>query len=465
MRHTRLSGNRWTQALVVALAIDVVLSFVSNIHEIRELLAGQVTPESLAALVGFAASVVIVVAGIVVGQALLRTRHELHRRTESLAADASLTADWRWESDAELCLTYCNGGVRTLLGYEPDDLIGRSMLTLLPEHQQAAAAVTLKIALDQHGGWDGRELTWLHADGSEVVLYGQAAPIKDERGALIGFRGTRRLVTPAEWAERSIEPARLRLRDLLDTGSVDVALQPIVDLGTGRLAGVEALARFHDGRSPDVWFGEAHDVGESLALDRLAFAKALALLPEIPAGCYLSANATPELVLSGQLGTDVIAADLPLDQLVIEITEHARIDDYDDVHQSLEPLRGRGARLAIDDTGAGFASLSHVLKLRPDIIKIDRSLITHVTSDPARRSLVTSLVLLAIDLGASITAEGIETPCELETLASLGADSGQGYLLGRPTTDRRMWEQWWERNWLAPVPSQPRKPAAEVGAA
>jgi len=131
----------------------------------------------------------------------------------------------------------------------------------------------------------------------------------------------------------------------------------------------------------------------------------------------------------------------------------------------LAPARERGVRLAVDDTGAGYASLNHVLQLRPDIIKIDRSLITGLSSDPARRSLVTALVLLALDLGASVTAEGVETPQELETLASLGVDDAQGYLLARPTTNALRWRHWYDRNWLYPQASgQVRTGTAEIAA-
>jgi EAL domain-containing protein (putative c-di-GMP-specific phosphodiesterase class I) len=110
-------------------------------------------------------------------------------------------------------------------------------------------------------------------------------------------------------------------------------------------------------------------------------------------------------------------------------------------------LRNAGVRVAVDDTGAGYASLSHVLQLRPDVIKIDRSLITELATDAARRSLVTSLVLLALDLGAVVTGEGVETFAELETLAVLGVDHGQGYLLSRPTTDPLQWAGWARRQW------------------
>jgi EAL domain-containing protein (putative c-di-GMP-specific phosphodiesterase class I) len=128
-----------------------------------------------------------------------------------------------------------------------------------------------------------------------------------------------------------------------------------------------------------------------------------------------------------------------------------QIGNYTDLHAFLASLRERGVRLAIDDTGAGYASLSHVLQLRPDIIKIDRSLVTNIAGDPARRSLVTALVLLALDLNATLTGEGVETAAELATLEMLGVDQAQGYFLARPTSDRARWSRWQERSWLPPV--------------
>jgi EAL domain-containing protein (putative c-di-GMP-specific phosphodiesterase class I) len=122
---------------------------------------------------------------------------------------------------------------------------------------------------------------------------------------------------------------------------------------------------------------------------------------------------------------------------------------YADLQRALSELRGRGVRVAVDDTGAGYASLSHVLQLRPSIIKIDRSLITDLSTDRARRSLVTALVLLGLDLGATVTGEGIETLDERSTLADLGVGFGQGYLFARPSTNRSDWQQWASRNWLS----------------
>jgi EAL domain-containing protein (putative c-di-GMP-specific phosphodiesterase class I) len=177
-------------------------------------------------------------------------------------------------------------------------------------------------------------------------------------------------------------------------------------------------------------------------MDRLAFTTALRQLKRLPTSCYLSVNATPELLVHGQLTALVNDQRVPLDRLVIELTEHVKISNYDDLHVSIAQLRERGVRLAVDDTGAGYASFNHVLQLKPDIIKIDRSLIANVNADPARRSLITALVLLALDLNATVVGEGVETMAELSTLADLGVDCAQGYLLARPSTERSRWRRW-----------------------
>ena len=241
-----------------------------------------------------------------------------------------------------------------------------------------------------------------------------------------------------------------------------MALQPIVDLTSGRVLGVEALARFHDGRSPDAWFADARDAGRTGDLDELTFNAALPLLGLIPDSVYLSVNASPELLMDAGFVERLHESALPLARMVIEITEHARVADYADLNAALTPLRARGVRFAIDDTGAGYASLSHVLQLNPDIIKLDRALIANLDDDRARRSLVTALVLLALDIGASVTGEGVETDTQKDTLATLGVDQAQGYLLARPTTDRNVWQGWCRRSWVprgvAAAPAQRPKP-------
>ena len=445
-------SKRWLYVLAFALVVDVFFALFIRLHELGKFAAGNHQSSTIVAVVGLGWQAVVLLCTALVYTSLLRARRALYNRQQALAAVASTSADWLWEADTHHRLTYNSEGVKQLLGYDPGELLGRSAQSLMPVGQREAAQRLLKISVSAGRGWDGVEMTWLRADGAEVVLNGTAAAIKDERGNVVGFRGTHRAVTDREIAERALAGARSRVGAVLDDAGIEVALQPIVDLTTGALSGVEALARFRDGRSPDLWFREAAEIGRGLELDRLAFASALALFPLLPADCYLSVNATPELVLSGALFAAVLEHDVPLERLVIEITEHARVSSYDDLQAVLTPLRERGVRIAVDDTGAGYASLTHVLQLRPSIIKIDRSLITSIDTDAARRSLVTALVLLALDLDASVTGEGIETHGELQTLAALGIDAGQGYLLARPQTDRADWQRWWGRNWL-PVTS------------
>jgi PAS domain S-box-containing protein len=387
-------------------------------------------------------------------------RRELHQRDQVIAASALTSEDWVWETDADGCITYSNAAADRFLGLAPDDLLGVSTCDLLFDDAARVAFRAVRDAHVQRGtGWHNVPLDWRHRDGSRVTLQESALPLWDRRGALAGLRGARRPVpTPA--TERGWDAAaRRRVTAVVADRDVDVAAQPIVSLTSGRVLGVEALARFRDGRSPDLWFQDARLAGQSLALDQLTFESALPLLEVLPEPVYLSVNAGPELLLDLSFRERLLDRPIRFDRLVVEITEHARVPDYEALNAALEPLRRRGARFAIDDTGAGYASLAHVLQLHPDIIKLDRALIADLNSDPARRSLVTALVLLALDIGATVTGEGAETDSQLDTLATLGVDQAQGYGLARPTTDHDEWEDWWGRTWSATVHRQ-RVPSA-----
>jgi EAL domain-containing protein (putative c-di-GMP-specific phosphodiesterase class I) len=141
-------------------------------------------------------------------------------------------------------------------------------------------------------------------------------------------------------------------------------------------------------------------------------------------------NVGPQALQSPELPRVLDSFDLR--RVVIELTEHVEIDDYPELRRALMTVRDRGVRLAIDDTGSGVSSLSHIVKLAPDIIKLDKELIGGIDFDPVRRSLVGAVVAFGPELGATIVAEGIETEAELDTLRDLNVDCGQGYLLGRP---------------------------------
>jgi EAL domain-containing protein (putative c-di-GMP-specific phosphodiesterase class I) len=242
-------------------------------------------------------------------------------------------------------------------------------------------------------------------------------------------------------------------RLLADPDQPSVALQPIVDAATGRWVAVEALARFPDGRRPDLWIAEAHEAGIGTALERRVLQRALALLPQLPADVELSVNASPGLVLDPAFARLVVDSGQAAGRLVVEITEHASVTQYEDIRAALLPLRERGVRLAVDDTGAGYSSFAHVLRLRPDVIKMDRSLLADIDHDAARRAFVTAVVLMALELGARVTAEGVETVAELETLATLGVDTVQGFLLARPSDDPAVWARWARRDWRTHVGS------------
>jgi EAL domain-containing protein (putative c-di-GMP-specific phosphodiesterase class I) len=231
-----------------------------------------------------------------------------------------------------------------------------------------------------------------------------------------------------------------RLTEVIENEELTVAVQPIVDLTTGRCVGFEALSRFAEG-SPDVVFAQADAVGLGVQLERLAVQAALRLLPQLTPDQYLSVNLTP--IAAAELAAAAFTMeDLPLHQLVLEITEHKSVSDYTFLRERLDPLRGRGLRVAIDDAGAGFASLHHVVELQPDIIKIDRSLVDGVATNRAQRSIIAGFVLLALDVNASLVAEGVETREDLDVLADMGVDAVQGFLLARPSSDRADLVRW-----------------------
>jgi EAL domain-containing protein (putative c-di-GMP-specific phosphodiesterase class I) len=182
-------------------------------------------------------------------------------------------------------------------------------------------------------------------------------------------------------------------------------------------------------RSPSAWFAEAAEVGLGAELELAAIRAALARLDDFPADVTLAINVSPATALDPRF-TDLLRD--VADRLVIEITEHAQVDDYDALESALAPLRERGAQVAIDDVGAGFANLRHILRLAPDIMKLDLTLTQEIARDPARRALATSLVDFADGVGVSIAAEGISSDEDLKLLRSLGVDYGQGFYLARP---------------------------------
>jgi diguanylate cyclase (GGDEF)-like protein len=209
--------------------------------------------------------------------------------------------------------------------------------------------------------------------------------------------------------------------------------QPLVSLSTGRILGYEALSRFPHppGRGPDAWFAQAARSGLAAPLEAAALHAALSKEGR-PAGTFLSLNVSPST-----LGSPEVQAVLPEDMadLVVEITEHDLAEDLDALEQVLSALRERGARIAIDDAGTGYSGLQRVMRIQPDVIKLDRELVMNVHEDSVKEALIDSFVRFAHRTGASVCAEGVETMEELKLLADLDVTYGQGYVLARPAPD------------------------------
>ncbi len=223
-----------------------------------------------------------------------------------------------------------------------------------------------------------------------------------------------------------------RVRQATQPGAIATVYQPIVELATGRTVGFEALSRFNlePQQGPAAWFADAASVSLERELERAALESALAGFGRLPPDCFMAVNLGPEAALDDDM-TALLATHDPA-RTVVELTEHAQVADYDALHAGLLELRAHGLRLAIDDAGAGYASLRHILNLKPDIIKADISLTALADSDRGSRAMMSALVSFASEMGQLVIAEGIEHAETLTALKAIGVHYGQGYLLGRP---------------------------------
>jgi diguanylate cyclase (GGDEF)-like protein len=239
-------------------------------------------------------------------------------------------------------------------------------------------------------------------------------------------------------------PQRSEIERILEERAIEPLYQPVASLTTGRLIGYEALARFPDApdRPPSTWFAQANACGLGPELEAAAIRAALEPIGR-PPGTHIAVNVSPSA-----LSTDAVKHVLPddLSEVIIELTEHEVYVGDSLLADSLAQLRERGARIAIDDAGAGYAGLKQVMWVRPDIVKLDLELTRAIHSDPVRMALVESLARFARRVGATVCAEGIESHDDIEALADLDVPCGQGYAIGRP----------------APPWSQVSPPAAET---
>lgn len=270
----------------------------------------------------------------------------------------------------------------------------------------------------------------VHASGGEESL-NRRIPALTTFASVLG-----RLLGPELVRRHDKDNEQGRIEAIIKGQTFEPSFQPIVELGSGAIIGHEALTRFEGGERPDLVFTAAFAVGLGLELEVATLSAALRAAEILPASTMLSLNVSPALVMSDHLGLLVADSTRPI---VLELTEHVAIDDYALVLAGIARLRP-SVRLAVDDAGAGYASLRHILELAPHFVKLDIGLVRDLDTDPARAALIAGMQHFASARGLSLIAEGIESSEELGTLTRLGIRYGQGYLLGRP------------QDWRAPGP-------------
>lgn len=223
-----------------------------------------------------------------------------------------------------------------------------------------------------------------------------------------------------------------RITAMLETRNLEMLYQPAIRLDKPGIEFVEALARFRSElyEPPDYWFAAAADVGLGVELEMLAVTLALAGFQTLPPTAVVSINVSPKTVISDEFRK--LLASAPIDRIIVEITEHEPVQFYGPLIAALEPLRQRGLRLAVDDTGAGYSSFHHILHLRPEIVKLDMGLSRRIDVDPSRQALAAALVWFAREIGCKLVAEGVETARELKMLRDLGVKIVQGHLIAWP---------------------------------
>ena len=215
------------------------------------------------------------------------------------------------------------------------------------------------------------------------------------------------------------------------------AFQPVVALDGGAVVGYEALARFAPIplQLPEAWFDLAARAGLTPELEGLAIRRALDVVGQHPppAGAFISLNVSPLLLGDGRIATALASPPVKAGRLVLELTERDRVADYDGLRAAIALYRAQGFRIAVDDAGAGYASMRHITELRPEFVKFDARLIVGLTGDQARQALVRAMTAFVGDIGGAVIAEGVESIDDLDLLSRSGRGIlVQGNAVGRP---------------------------------
>lgn len=235
-----------------------------------------------------------------------------------------------------------------------------------------------------------------------------------------------------------------RLEAVLRDRMLMTAFQPVFDLTTAQVVGAEALTRFvSDGGDPaDYWFAEAEDTGLRTDLEFAALESGLVAAQDLPPQLFVALKLSDSVCLDPRLPSLFNQSPVAPARVVLEISGQFSLDQAASLDAVVSALRSAGVRLSIENTGSYSAAVRHIFRLKPDMIKLDRSLTAGLDQDPLRQELVEAEVGFAREIGAVLAAQRIETRAELAALAGLGITVGQGYHLGRPSVQPSEWATW-----------------------
>jgi len=350
---------------------------------------------------------------------------ELADRVGDMVAAHDPDGTFRWVSSASV----------ELLGYRPVELVGMWAFDLVhPDdvgrvtaaHRNVLNGDTSTVAYRMQRK-KGR-YRWVETLNRPVLADGDRGTVAEIVSTTRALEG-RGVISHVADAEETVHLERVQ-RVLADEDIVPV-FQPIMELKTGRVVAFEGLARFpdHQLRPPDLWFAEAWRIGLGAPLELLAVRAACGELPRIPEGTGLTVNASPPTLTSPAF-LESIGPEAH--RVTVELTEHIDIAEDEELSAALERIQRAGCKTAIDDFGAGFASLRHLLRVSPDWIKLDVSLTERISENPVVHSLAVSLHSFGEKIGVDIVAEGIETEADLDAVEEIGIPFAQGFHLGMP---------------------------------
>ncbi|WP_319467041.1 bifunctional diguanylate cyclase/phosphodiesterase [uncultured Pseudodesulfovibrio sp.] len=290
--------------------------------------------------------------------------------------------------------------------------------------------------------------TMIHQTGRGIELGMGYAKLPDGLGSPQSTKFNILLENARRMTKIPLDMTRLaitnRFNEIVEQKKISTLYQPILDFRTGTILGWESLTRGpleSSFRSPVVLFETAEQLGRLFALEKLCRESAIQNAGHLSGGQKLFLNIHPKTMADPEFTPGntlrlMEKAGLKPDDIVFEITEQHSLQEFELFYQTLEHYRSQGFKIAVDDAGAGYAGLSTIAQLRPEYIKLDKSLTENIHKDPVKRALVETTVTFANKIGSQIIAEGIETKAQAVCIKDIGVHCGQGYFIARPSAPK-----------------------------